>query len=730
MTLTVYPYKLSPGELEVRLEGGLPPLPGQVLRLESSGTSPDIDMESAYGQVLSVTAAPNPSHEAGNGSIIRLRVLHGSPTLSPGSAQVLEAEEIARIAQELQAPIEHPLMLGSAGTMDYFRLGALTIIQGPDFLRKHEALMLFVRAIAPYQRVLLLDPLGLSMPGDDVASLQAGKDRRLSLQRVGSKRFLDVFAELLPSTLCEAGLRTVANLLPPHTKPFLGFQTLLLTLEALSDVPLRNLILQNLHALAQAQIFADTPEEVFDLQNGLPRPVNILDLSPLPEPWKSLFYTEVCREALENAGGDVVLALIHPENHLRNLPALVRQADESELSLLALASPYPEARPHGRQNSSRKADSEKDEPNKPWKTLANNRIWVDRHGRATLQGELTLDLPVAFAVSSSPDIILSPVTSEAVQLPLLSTPERPARTEAAESMPDHLVATPDTFPSEEPEARQEAQSAQEAEPVAPSEETILSADDTEAFAPETLPAPPSDAALTADIHIAATELIAAESVDDEPFFFDSELLDELEALSAGIARNGSYEAELPTLPEDIALEALLEMSPSENTESGVFEPEPELNLSAGQDTLSSIPAVESILQTMPSLPPESSQMEIPAETIRTGLETSPEGLPEESIEPQNALLPSIESVAPPPFVEETPPIHHREPDNTNVAPTYSAYRVGERVRHPDYGTGVIRKILPMDDQTILNITFDQVGKRLLDPSLCTLISEANEEHPL
>ena len=70
-----------------------------------------------------------------------------------------------------------------------------------------------------------------------------------------------------------------------------------------------------------------------------------------------------------------------------------------------------------------------------------------------------------------------------------------------------------------------------------------------------------------------------------------------------------------------------------------------------------------------------------------------------------------ESVPPPLFVDEPPPIHHREMDVSQTI-TSNIYHVGNRVRHPQYGVGVILKILPMAEQIILNVTFDQVGKRL------------------
>lgn len=51
------------------------------------------------------------------------------------------------------------------------------------------------------------------------------------------------------------------------------------------------------------------------------------------------------------------------------------------------------------------------------------------------------------------------------------------------------------------------------------------------------------------------------------------------------------------------------------------------------------------------------------------------------------------------------------------------YQEGQRIHHPSYGEGQIQKVMRMyDDQVVLNIQFEGIGKRLLDPSLCELKS--------
>ncbi len=43
------------------------------------------------------------------------------------------------------------------------------------------------------------------------------------------------------------------------------------------------------------------------------------------------------------------------------------------------------------------------------------------------------------------------------------------------------------------------------------------------------------------------------------------------------------------------------------------------------------------------------------------------------------------------------------------------------MRHEKYGEGVVKKIIPMENQSIvLTVIFETVGKRLLDPGLAKL----------
>ncbi len=376
MAITVYPYKLTQRELEARLAPGLTVLPGQLLRFE--GVSP------VYGQIQEVCALPPASAGMPEGYGVCIRLLHGCPTLEPQQVTLLNAAQMALEVQQLQAPFRQPMQLGKAFTAELFNLGALTLVEGDDFVLKYEALQLFLEGVRPYCQVLIIDPLGLFTEEDELDYRQAGRDVRLSVQAVGSRRFLGAFGELFSISLRDEALRVVAEHLP-SLQDFTGFSHLL-NIETAVNVPLRNLIAQNYHAVAQAHVFADAPEQILSLDTlAAGRELAVVDLSELKAPWKSLFYEQLCLElfqAAPNLPKPILPVLIYPENYLGDLPAWVQRADEAEMSLLVLASPY---------------------SSDMLREMANNRVRVESRQQVEMQGVLTLGLPISFALGAHED---------------------------------------------------------------------------------------------------------------------------------------------------------------------------------------------------------------------------------------------------------------------------------------------------------------------------------------
>ena len=70
--------------------------------------------------------------------------------------------------------------------------------------------------------------------------------------------------------------------------------------------------------------------------------------------------------------------------------------------------------------------------------------------------------------------------------------------------------------------------------------------------------------------------------------------------------------------------------------------------------------------------------------------------------------------------------------HTPIVPVYSAeipdedvvesdpINQGDRVEHPEFGRGIVEKIINYGDRTLCSVNFEQVGRRLLDPKISEL----------
>lgn len=747
MAITLYPYKLLPGELEARLEGGLFLLPGQLLCFEGETR--------AYGKVIAVRSglvSPgekdaalrklDTTHAAlsEDGALVRIRLFYGCPTMAPQSVQLLTDEQMAQAVQREQGAIQEPVCFGEKASgallLERSHLGPLMLIEGDDFLFKYDALMMAARAVSPYQRVLLVDPLGISVGAVGHSYRHAGRDVRLSLRDVGSKRFLTAFGDLLPESLRELGMRTLASLLPA-TSEFVGLQALF-ALESVADAPLRNLILQSLYAAAEAEVFANQPSEALSLAQLISEPVNTVDVSTLPEPWKQLFYEELCLQAFRVAGnlpspssqsGSVTarahrhtaprmtLALIYPENYLSNLADWVQRAEEANIHLLILS-------------SSRLADS--------LRAMATNVLTADSSDYALLQGDLTLGMPVKLPLVRMLDerLPVSVVRDDAPEAIVSARKYEPIIVGPESSLPvsDENMVTPLTALSQRPPAEDESLSAlslddeppvfDALEPstlsggVAPegaSSESLsgffdelpetsgLSARLARRAYPKSVgPAPVSLGGLPEEPSV-AREIGLADEPDEMPY---TPLTDGSTMASAASAGSGAESAWVsPTAEtategdvEDFDFDVNLDASGNESATMSVDAWE--WPSAASQNDATSSEAFEALAPSIPltSGGDESGQVD---------------SLPMEG--PQGDAYPTDETV---PIYRKVSPA----PDSSVAA----RFEIGEVVIHPTYGRGVVTKVLPMEESVILNITFDSVGKRLLDPSLCQLEREPDQ----
>lgn len=836
MTITVYPYKLTQRELEARLEPGLVVLPGQLMRFESA--------QPIYGQVKEVRAMPPASAGMPEGYGVIITLLYGCPALEPQRASLLDSSQMAREVERLQEPFEHPLRLSRVLTGELARLGTLTLVDGHDFVLKYETLLMLVEAIQPYKKLLMVDPLGVFEEGDGFGYFRAGHHVQLSVKAVGSKRFLNGFGELFAPDLREQALRVIADHLPQFSK-FIGFHELL-NLDAAVNVPLKNLIVQNYHAVMQTHVFADGPEQALDMATLLSQSVSVLDLSGIDEPWKRLFYEQVCLEALD-AADSYALVLLYPENYLPDLTPWIQKAEEAGLNLVVLTSPY---------------------ASKSVRKLASNRIYADSRQHVELQGDLTLGLPVRFALTQTelqaPDRTVMPqtVVAESVQPPVGTAGELPVSlafepvhltSDLTQDEPDQLLAPPPTSrnPAEQAWWFEVSQPVTEDE-IMPSEEAFPLATDSEPEPEAAVPAivdlsapepEPTLSFLTAEQlsallgssgeetaggtpSVARWEDVVEEAPQEQPDLLDypdaeegawsepesgpefkvgetdsSELWDlappatelpevahtvrmetpeaaKLEAESSPLIAVPPEEAvasdsappPFPT-PEEYRKEEfdfelnLDEMAPDGEADGGYYSSylaDGEVLPNAVAQSLSEFEgqaplADEPLFDFEPELYPSGSATVAPP----VGISEPPAPVQESASSAGSERLSGMDDpemqealdlIFPQEFIDTHPQAGQTsealaeafEPEPAPAALPVSVeeemvpivpkvmepsvedqmgFQVGDRVRHPAYGIGVVQRIIPMEESVVLNITFDTVGKRLLDPALCELQRE-------
>lgn len=450
MSIQLFPYKLTHRELEARLEPGLVVLPGQILRFEGT--------DGVYGQIAEVRSGDN--GKVREGQLVRVRLLRGLPPLASIMVTLLQPGQMADEVAGLLPSIDHPLTL-EGFTGDYLRLGPLTLIEGQDFVRKYYALLALIQAVRPYQKVLVIDPLGVFEPVGDFACYVAGEQVRLGLQQVNGKRFLEMFGGQFPEGVRKPVMETVAAHWP-ESGPFTGFSRLL-TSGMITESLLKNLILQNCATVIRNKVFAETPEQVLDLSRLAASPMTALDLSQLQDPWKSYFYQEVVAQLFANPAWGLVPVLIHPENYLPDLAHWVQKADECQFHLLGLSSPY--AKPAIRN-------------------LANNIVTVGATDAWTLQGDLTLGLPIVVGKEPEPGLVPMPALEDEVVYPPIAYPpvEAPplVAPEFEESHPealsetemgDELASEMATWFAEEEDVEPEVDSATEESAIVPEDVT-------------------------------------------------------------------------------------------------------------------------------------------------------------------------------------------------------------------------------------------------------------------
>ena len=92
---------------------------------------------------------------------------------------------------------------------------------------------------------------------------------------------------------------------------------------------------------------------------------------------------------------------------------------------------------------------------------------------------------------------------------------------------------------------------------------------------------------------------------------------------------------------------------------------------------------------------------------------------EDSVSDEDILPDEYEGSEELPSEESTPvvPIYPAQDDEAEVLDEEIDYKQGDIVNHPRYGQGTVEKIIKYGNKTLCSIYFENVGRRLLDPSI-------------
>lgn len=216
--------------------------------------------------------------------------------------------------------------------------------------------------------------------------------------------------------------------------------------------------------------------------------------------------------------------------------------------------------------------------------------------------------------------------------------------------------------------------------------------------------------------------------DSEPDFVDSDMIVE-----------DDYQQDLSQQPSLDDLQEPVDLTLDANEpdiESSIVEPvgnllddEPPLEEDDLDSILSEEPQPEDDFVTEPSVEEQGSQQGYPAysedaltEDDLNFLEENQSNVPEEPFNVDKAvdsIFDDDEEFEQP--IENEPPVVPVYPaeENTNSGEDFE-YKQGDRVTHHRYGRGVVEKIIKYGNKTLCSISFENVGRRLLDPTITDL----------
>ncbi len=737
MGIAIKPVKLTRHEIEVDIDPSVPLRTGQILRLESD--------RPIYGRVCTIQTVDQ-GYRAG------IHILYGEPHLGIHTAHMLDGTQLAAELQQLLGTVSEPLFLGDTFMGDLAKMGPLTVIDGDSLESRHQAAVEIMDGLRLHHRLLVIDPLGLFALAEGYHVAFAGQDVKLSLQDFGLSRFLSELSRIIPEAFHEEALQLLGQGIP-MTLDFVPCKSLL-SPKRYEDMPAKGPLLHLLYDIHRQGAFADEPEEVFALDTAIPDQMNVLELSNLQDPWRSVFYAHICEELVRHKVHDLIPVLIYPENYLQALDHWLTKLDEAEYKVLVLPSNA------GRRQFEERAGNRFVAEH----AIGSDEVYVHLSGEMTLgltvtallrgmeesEAELLEDLEELEMLEDS-KIEAPPEAEEFAPFPEMGTalPEAPEPEEELElSIPPEFELTFDTE-EQEPEPQDKPAPLKDEIPV-PS------------YTPPTPPPPLGESRPVGDRglrEIPPQDL--AEGVSDIPVeeYLEDEWDERIETpapedLAENPADQGEASAWPPEEPQaeirepDLAFNEEVadldfDFDPSlDTTESSPPPPpsEPEPRLEAGPEpgpethpvstmtgTLHqpevSGHSLDDIYNATPDEPEFEFEFEpdyepvspVASETIET--EPEPGAVGEYAPEPAPRT-----AAAPPPMppmptgndgLSEVPVYQTVDPESQAIA-EQAGYHPGDRVRHSKYGDGVVEKVIPMEERVTLKIIFESIGKRLLD----------------
>lgn len=179
--------------------------------------------------------------------------------------------------------------------------------------------------------------------------------------------------------------------------------------------------------------------------------------------------------------------------------------------------------------------------------------------------------------------------------------------------------------------------------------------------------------------------------------------------------------ELPTVEEVLPVSQPQIVEPVAN----IFEEAPIVE----EIPISDYPEEETLIQE--EIPPVIEEAEFAQETLTEDdlnfIEEAQTVQPEELVEePIVEDYSDADSYVESPYVEEQPPVVpvypvEDEQNNTTKEGGSVEFAQGDSVSHPRYGRGVVEKIIKYGNKTLCSIAFENVGRRLLDPSISEFV---------